>query len=331
MKRALTAICLGLGLSCIAAALYTSQKTDITVSATKDYVSPTLLSQINTDDYVVLPVLEGITVTQEQDSEAQEDYSSLEQEMIRDIVTSAPEVKEVEKKTTVIADYTVSCNGKFIEGFTDSVWGIGTEQIPEKLEKALLGAKKGISVNIEGLEGFYGDKKVDVYMTIKSIHDIEYPIPDSYMSSNTEYDSVSDMVRMMVNEKESEKRADSRQNTLDQLLDVVFEKTTFTDLPESLVEEEIAVLQKEGNDDITYQAAEKNLRKLLMLKRLIEQHSIVSISEMKTRLKDYEESERIELSEYEKERRMILLSEEDVVNYLYKQIEVVEKSETLEN
>ena len=330
MKRALTAICLGLGLSCIAAALYTSPKADITVSATKDYVSPTLLSQINTDDYVVLPVLEGITV-QEQASEDQEDYSSLEQEMIRDIVTSAPEMKEVEKKTTIIADYTVSGNGKFIEGFTDSVLGIGTEQIPEKLEKSLLGAKKGISVNIEGLEGFYEDKKVDVYMTIKSIHDIEYPIPDSYMSSNTEYESVSDMVRMMVNEKESKKRADSRQNTLNQLLDVVFEKTTFTDLPESLVEEEIAVLEKEGNDDTTYQAAEKNLRKLLMLKRLIEQHSIVSISEMETRLQDYEESAKTELSEYEKERRMILLSEEDVVNYLYKQIEVIEEPETLEN
>ena len=71
MKRILTAICLGLGLSCIAAALYTSRKADITVSATKDYVSPTLLSQINTDDYVVLPVLEGITV-QEQASEDQE-------------------------------------------------------------------------------------------------------------------------------------------------------------------------------------------------------------------------------------------------------------------
>ena len=52
-------------------------------------------------------------------------------------------------------------------------------------------------------------------------------------------------------------------------------------------------MEKEGNDDTTYQAAEKNLRKLLMLKRLIEQHSIVSISEMETRLQDYEESAKI--------------------------------------
>lgn len=321
MKKILTGVCFILGISCIAAALYTSKTEDTTVTA-KEYVKPTLLSQIDVDDYVVLPVLEGVTVSQNQTE--QEDYDNLEKKLILEIISSAPDLECIEKKGTIIADYTVSNNGN-IKEFKDSILGIGTNQIPEKLEKALLGAKKGISINVEGLSGFYEDKNVDVYMTVKSIHDIEYPIPDSYMKSHTEYGSISEMVRATVNKKENEKIESSRQDTLEQLLDIVLEKTSFTELPESLVEEESLVLEKEGQEDITYQSAEKSLRKLLLLKSLIEKNSIISVNEMETRLQEYEESEQIKLSEYEREREMLLLAEKDVVNYLYKQVEIVEK------
>ena len=48
---------------------------------------------------------------------------------------------------------------------------------------------------------------------------------------------------------------------------------------------------------------------------------------METRLQEYEKSEQRELSEYEKEREMLLLAEKDVVNYLYKQVEIVEEKD----
>lgn len=94
-----------LGISCIAAALYTSKKEDTTVIA-KEYARPTLLSQIDVEDYVVLPVLEGVKVTQDQTEH--DDYSSLEKKLILEIISSAPELECIEKKGTIIADYTVS-------------------------------------------------------------------------------------------------------------------------------------------------------------------------------------------------------------------------------
>lgn len=324
MKKILTGVCFILGISCIAAALYTSKKEDTTVIA-KEYARPTLLSQIDVEDYVVLPVLEGVKVTQNQTE--QDDYSRLEKKLILEIISSAPELECIEKKGTIIADYTVSNNGKFIKEFKDSILGVGTNQIPEKLEKALMGCKKGISINVEDLSGFYEDKNVDVYMTVKFIHDIEYPIPDSYMASHTEYDSISEMVRATVNKKESEKIEKSRQETLEQLLEIILKKTSFTELPGSLVEEERVALEKEGQENITYQSAEKSLRKLLLIKSLIEKNSIVSVNELETRLQEYEKSGQRELSEYEKEREMLLLAEKDAVNYLYKQVEIVEEKD----
>ena len=89
MKKILTGVCIILGISCIAAALYTSKKEDTTVIA-KEYARPTLLSQIDVEDYVVLPVLEGVKVTQDQTE--QDDYSSLEKKLILEIISSAPRV-----------------------------------------------------------------------------------------------------------------------------------------------------------------------------------------------------------------------------------------------
>lgn len=95
MKKILTGVCIILGISCIAAALYTSKKEDTTVIA-KEYARPTLLSQIDVEDYVVLPVLEGVKVTQDQTE--QDDYSSLEKKLILEIISSAPELECIEKK-----------------------------------------------------------------------------------------------------------------------------------------------------------------------------------------------------------------------------------------
>lgn len=112
-----------------------------------------------------------------------------------------------------------------------------------------------------------------------------------------------------------------------ELLDRVLEKTTFVSIPDSLIEEELKVLDKDGEKH-TFKEAEQSLKKVFLIEAVNEKYKLVSAAEMEKRAKDVIESSNAEYSEYEKQRLQYLECEEDVVNFLYKTIDIVEKEES---
>lgn len=115
-----------------------------------------------------------------------------------------------------------------------------------------------------------------------------------------------------------------------ELLDRVLEKTTFVSIPDSLIEEELKVLDKDGEKH-TFKEAEQSLKKVFLIEAVNEKYKLVSAAEMEKRAKDVIESSNAEYSEYEKQRLQYLECEEDVVNFLYKTIDIVEKEESAAN
>ena len=112
-----------------------------------------------------------------------------------------------------------------------------------------------------------------------------------------------------------------------ELLDRVLEKTTFVSIPDSLIEEELKVLDKDGEKH-TFKEAEQSLKKVFLIEAVNEKYKLVSAAEMEKRAKDVIDSSNAEYSEYEKQRLQYLECEEDVVNFLYKTIDIVEKEES---
>lgn len=115
-----------------------------------------------------------------------------------------------------------------------------------------------------------------------------------------------------------------------ELLDRVLEKTTFVSIPDSLIEEELKVLDKDGEKH-TFKEAEQSLKKVFLIEAVNEKYKLVSAAEMEKRAKDVIDSSNAEYSEYEKQRLQYLECEEDVVNFLYKTIDIVEKEESAAN
>ena len=108
------------------------------------------------------------------------------------------------------------------------------------------------------------------------------------------------------------------------------EKTTFVSIPDSLIEEELKVLDKDGEKH-TFKEAEQSLKKVFLIEAVNVKYKLVSAAEMEKRAKDVIESSNAEYSEYEKQRLQYLECEEDVVNFLYKTIDIVEKEESAAN
>lgn len=85
-----------------------------------------------------------------------------------------------------------------------------------------------------------------------------------------------------------------------ELLDRVLEKTTFVSIPDSLIEEELKVLDKDGEKH-TFKEAEQSLKKVFLIEAVNEKYKLVSAAEMEKRAKDVIESSNAEYSEYEKQ------------------------------
>ena len=145
------------------------------------------------------------------------------------------------------------------------------------------------------------------------------------MQKNTEYNSIEDMVRSTINRDKKKNLTQRREKTMEELLGKVLEKTTFVTIPESLVDEELKVLNKDG-DKHTFKEAENSLKKIFLIEAINEKYSLVSVTEMEKRADKVITSSNEEYSEYEKQRLQYLECEEDVVNFLYKTIEIVEKN-----
>ena len=146
------------------------------------------------------------------------------------------------------------------------------------------------------------------------------------MQKNTEYTSLDDMVRNTINKDKQQNRTERREKTMSELLDSVLKKTTFVSIPESLVEEELKVLNRDGENH-TFKEAEESLKKIFLIEAINDKYKLVSSAEMEKRADAEISSSGKEYSDYERQRLEYLECEDDVVNFLYKTIEIVEKDE----
>ena len=224
-------------------------------------------------------------------------------------------------------DFTISQIGKFVERKKNYLVGIGNRTLDPDIEEKLIGMKPGDSADLGKVEEFLKYKNKEVYVKVNAVYNIEYPITDDYMQKNTEYSSLDDMVRGTINKDKQQNRTQRREKTMGELLDRVLEKTTFVSIPDSLIEEELKVLDKDGEKH-TFKEAEQSLKKVFLIEAVNEKYKLVSAAEMEKRAKDVIESSNAEYSEYEKQRLQYLECEEDVVNFLYKTIDIVEKEES---
>lgn len=322
MKNFFAGLFILLGVGCLGVAGFSAYQDRIVSPQVSNVSSPTLFSQVDVSSYVSLPVLEGMQVEEEVE---EKNYDDTEKEITDTILKNAGELKKVTEECTVSMDFTISQKGKYVDRKKEYLVGIGNRTLPSDVEEKLIGMKKGDSTDLGKVEEFLTYSNKEVYVKINAIYNIEYPITDDYMTKNTEYSSLEDMVRSTINKDKQHNRTERREKTMSELLDNVLKKTTFVTIPDSLIDEELKVLNKDGEKH-TFKEAETSLKKIFLIGAINEKYKLVSASEMQKRADAQISSSGQEYSDYEKQRLQYLECEEDVVNLLYKTIEIVEKN-----
>lgn len=325
MRNFFAGLFLLLGVGCLGVAGFSAYQDRVIFPQVSSASSPVLFSQVSDiSSYVSLPVLEGMQV---EEVVEEKNYDDTEKEIVDTLLKNAGELKKVSEECTVSMDFTISQKGKFVERKKNYLVGIGNRTLDPDIEEKLIGMKPGDSADLGKVEEFLKYKNKEVYVKVNAVYNIEYPITDDYMQKNTEYSSLDDMVRGTINKDKQQNRTQRREKTMGELLDRVLEKTTFVSIPDSLIEEELKVLDKDGEKH-TFKEAEQSLKKVFLIEAVNEKYKLVSAAEMEKRAKDVIDSSNAEYSEYEKQRLQYLECEEDVVNFLYKTIDIVEKEES---
>lgn len=326
MKKFLICLFLLGGCAFCAAGMLISSYSPLTNTESEGASSPTLYSQINVNDYVSLPVLEGLSVTEASVEEGTLDWETAEEQATQTILGTASELSSAAKNCTLSVNLTISKDGEFIEEHSDYLIGYGSEDLPEALEESLEGISAGETIQSLSVDSYLGHNNVDLTIQINKIYALQYPFTDDYIKNHTEYSTLEEMIRALIRNSEDEERSSQLESTLDGLLDAVLEKTTFTKIPSSLCDEELAVLNEDGEDHY-YSEAETSVKRILLIKSINTRYSLVSESEAESRLNSWLD-ENGDVSEYVSERQKILLCEDDVVNYLYKTIEIIDDTES---
>ena len=185
---------------------------------------------------------------------------------------------------------------------------------------ALNNAKKGDTVRVTDTT-FNGVEDASVDITISDILNMPYPVTDDYIQNNTEYDSVHDMCSALKNDASGEAKEIAREHTINSLIDTMMEQTTFIQLPESLIQRELEVLQKD-DPNATYEQAKHSLYKIFFIASVIKNDGVATKTDLEKRYEKLDKSEKEGLSKYEIERKKYLLFEEDVVTSIYKKVQI---------
>ena len=165
------------------------------------------------------------------------------------------------------------------------------------------------------------DRTATVDITISDILNMPYPVTDDYIQNNTEYDSVHDMCSALKNDASGEAKEIAREHTINSLIDTMMEQTTFIQLPESLIQRELEVLQKD-DPNATYEQAKHSLYKIFFIASVIKNDGVATKTDLEKRYEKLDKSEKEGLSKYEIERKKYLLFEEDVVTSIYKKVQI---------
>lgn len=332
VKKIVVFLCFFAGATCfISAGLYINrqnaglepQKTEETVSKVK---SPELLSEIDMTSYVSLPEsFSDIDITEDLDNiEVTDD--NVQDVMYEQLDKTADRLGSVQSASrdniTLIVDYTVTQKGKVKEVKSNfkMAYSDNSKIYSDDVYTALNNAKKGDTVRVTDTT-FNGVEDASVDITISDILNMPYPVTDDYIQNNTEYDSVHDMCSALKNDASGEAKEIAREHTINSLIDTMMEQTTFIQLPESLIQRELEVLQKD-DPNATYEQAKHSLYKIFFIASVIKNDGVATKTDLEKRYEKLDKSEKEGLSKYEIERKKYLLFEEDVVTSIYKKVQI---------
>lgn len=332
MKKITVFLCFLAGAGCfISAGLYINKQnaglvTEPVVNEQKYNGSPVLLSEVNMNAYVSLPASFS-TVDIEEDIEAAEiTEDNVEDVMYEKLFSTAEHIATVSQNGSemLIVDYTITKDSEVQEVNYDYKLGFDSNSklYDTTVYNSLKNAVIGDTVHVEEVE-FLDYDNVTVDIIITDILAMPYPVTDKYISSKTEYSSVYDMKTTLVNDASGEVKKNARQYTIDNLINIMMDQTTFIKLPESLIMKELEVLQKDDKD-ATYDDAKHSLYKIFFISSVIKEYDVASKTDIEKRFDKLDESTKDMLSEYETERMKYLLFEEDVVTCIYKKIQTTE-------
>lgn len=333
VKKIVVFLCFFAGAACfISAGLYINrqnaglepQKTEENVSKVE---APELLSELDMTSYVSLPEsFSDIDITEDLDNIDVTD-DNVQDVMYEQLDKTADRLTFVQDKNskdavTLIVDYTITQDGKVkeVKNNFKMTYSNKSKIYGDDVYKALNGAETGETVRATDTT-FNGAENVNVDITISEILNMPYPVTDEYVKKNTEYDSVHDMCSALKNDASGEAKEIARKHTINSLIDTMMEQTTFIQLPESLIQRELEVLQKD-DPNATYGQAKHSLYKIFFIASVIKNDNVATKTDMEKRYEKLDKSEKEGLSKYEIERKKYLLFEEDVVTSIYKKVQI---------
>ena len=317
MKKFVVFMCFTLGIGALAAAIL-MQKIEPTIVDPEMTVSkqPKLLSEIDVTDYVSLPVLESVSIHETYEiPEKDAEKAALDR-----LLVTAKKLNVIEGECTAFLDMTISSKDEFINSEVNKPFYVSRNS-NKALTEALSGKATGDFVKVNDVE-YQPYGTVDIQMTVRDIYAMPYPVTDDYVKKNTNYSSFDEMKNEMTASNTFTAISETRSETVDNLIDQMIAKTTFITIPDSLCKEEYEVLQKEDPSS-TYEDARESLKKIFFIATVVKEKGLATNEEIDKRASDIMSNEG--LTQYEKERARYLLYEEDVTNYVYKNIKIEQK------
>lgn len=222
-----------------------TQESEVKVSDRPDYVG---FEDLVIEDYVTLPEYASMTVQAEKPEVTDE---VIENYINRNILTAYPVTdRAVAQGDAVTIDYVGKKDGVAFDGGTAEgyVLNIGSGNFIEGFEDGLIGVMPGetVDLNLTFPENYHAEELAgaDVVFTV-TVHDIQ---------ESTDYENVTqEQLALMENgykskediwenaEKEVEESAEAtyQSNITDAIIEKLMEESTFTSVPEYLVEEEL--------------------------------------------------------------------------------------------
>ena len=190
MKKKIVFTLFGAGFLFLGAALMSSvPKNEAYYQEQNVSSSPLNLSDVCMEEYVSLPVFEGMEI---EESTTVEDDEVAQKEAYQEILKTADKLTVPNKNSTIICDITISKNKEFLDKYEDQ--SIGTKSDFGAALLKILGVDTS-QKNIR-MEWAYNDIEDATYdIIIKEIYNIPFPITKDYMQKHTQYDSFSSMVR----------------------------------------------------------------------------------------------------------------------------------------
>lgn len=326
MKNFFVFLCFTFALLLVGGAVLISLQDPQTVNVQS--AAPDEVTDLSTAAYVSLPAIETLQYAEEQATDIRNGSDDYEQAALDQLFAAARKLDTVADGCTVICDCMVSKDGNYIKEMDDYPLGIDGS-LDDAVYDNLIDRTIGETVTVQDVAGFEDleETGMDLMITIKQILDIPYPVTDNYMKNNTEYQSFTDMVQQMAGGEDRAERQSARESTISSLLDYVVSHTTYVDFPDAILKQELEVIRKEEYPDAQYEDARDSLKRIMCIKAIIETHNVIPKEEEEERWQEYLAKEGNGLSPYELSRERYLIFEDDVINYLYKVIEIIPNDE----